>query len=83
MTIGQIIKKAREQAGLSQNKLAKLAGIRQGNIWAYELDQMIPSIVVVQKIAAALGVKLSKFVKPLDETRTGEKQHENTKACLP
>ena len=66
-TIGQILRDARHAAGITQSELSKRAGISQGKVSEYEADQKCPSIMRVKQIADALGVKLSRLVKPLDE----------------
>jgi len=42
--VGQRLRELRESVGLSQNKLAKLIGIRQSSINRYENGQSVPSI---------------------------------------
>lgn len=56
MTVGERIKALRKERGLSQNKLAKLAGIAQPTLSAIENTTKSPNIVTVGLIAAALGV---------------------------
>lgn len=55
-TVGQLVKDAREQAGISQRELARLSGIAQPNLSRIEADQQDPTIATIQKIAKALGV---------------------------
>lgn len=56
MPVGERIKALRKERGLSQNKLAKLAGIAQPTLLAIENTTKSPNIVTVGLIAAALGV---------------------------
>lgn len=57
--IGRRIKALREQMGLSQNRLAKLAGISQAGLSAIENTTKSPSAATLERIATALGVSIS------------------------
>lgn len=59
MTIGDRIKKLREQVGLGQGELAKTAGISQGYMSQVEGgDVKSISLQVAVKLAEALGVSV-------------------------
>lgn len=62
MTIGQRIKKARAQANLTQDDLAKLSGFSRSHIGAIELDRYHPSISTLMAIADALHQPVEYFV---------------------
>lgn len=64
--VGQIVKEKRTAAGLSQNKLAKMAGISQASLNALEATTSNPSVETVFLLAAALGCSVSELL--------GEKQ---------
>ena len=66
--VGQIVKKKREQAGLSQNMLAKKAGISQASLNALEAKTNNPSVETVFMLAAALECTVSELLgeKPAD-----------------
>lgn len=64
--VGQIVKEKRTAAGLSQNKLAKIAGISQASLNALEATTSNPSVETVFLLAAALGCSVSELL--------GEKQ---------
>lgn len=72
-TLGQVLKEARKRAGLTQSEVSAKSGIAQPNLSEYEADIKSPSFAIVQRLAQAIGVKLSRLVKPLDETQTGGK----------
>lgn len=55
----RIIKKLRLKKHLSQDKLAKLAGVSRSTIIAIEKDKYIAQPLTLQKIADALEVDLS------------------------
>lgn len=63
-TIAKNIKKLRNQRGLSQDKLSKLADISHNTIIKIESGGIqSPTIDTVQKIAKALGVSLDNLLK--------------------
>jgi transcriptional regulator with XRE-family HTH domain len=62
MVIGQRIKMARKNQGLTQKELAERAGTAIGTIQQYELGKRQPRMDQLQKIAAALGVSISDLI---------------------
>ena len=63
-TISKNIRKLREQKGISQDKLSKLADISLNTIAKLELDEtQNPTIETLQKIARALDVKVEDLIK--------------------
>lgn len=56
--IGDAIKKKRLEAGFSQNKLAKMAGIAQSTLNAIEGQTRYPTFDTVEMLAKALGCTL-------------------------
>lgn len=62
MTLGQNIKKYRKQKGLTQSELAEIIDLKSITIRKYESDDREPSIDILNKIAAALGVTIGKLV---------------------
>jgi len=62
--IGKNLKKLREQKGVSQDRLSKLADISLNTIAKLELDEtQNPTIETLQKIAKALNVKVEDLIK--------------------
>ena len=59
MTIGEKIKYCRKQIGITQDKLAELTGIHPVSIRKYETNKMQPQPPQLEKIAAALGVRMA------------------------
>lgn len=47
---------------ISQYRLAKLSGVSQSHISRLERDMRQPSIVIAQKLAAALGVTITELI---------------------
>ncbi len=63
-TIGKNIKKLREQKGISQDRLSKLADISSNTIAKLELDDSPnPTIETLLKIAKALDVKVEDLIR--------------------
>lgn len=58
-TVGQRIREIREEQGLSQNALAKKAGISQAGLSAIESTTKSPSIEILGKIADALKTSVA------------------------
>ncbi|KKR85074.1 MAG: Transcriptional regulator, XRE family [Candidatus Uhrbacteria bacterium GW2011_GWA2_41_10] len=63
-TISKNIRKLREQRGISQDRLSKLADISLNTIAKLELNEnQNPTIETLQKIAKALDVKVEDLIK--------------------
>ena len=74
---GENIKRIRQFKRISQNKLAKEAGIAQSALSAIESSVKNPSIETVQMIAGALGVSISELLGeavPADSYTTEERR---------
>jgi transcriptional regulator with XRE-family HTH domain len=63
-TIGKNIKRRRQEKGLSQDKLSKLADLSLNTVVKIELDDSSnPTIETVQRIAKALEVSVDDLLK--------------------
>ena len=63
-TIGKNIKQYRQDNGLSQDKLSKLADLSLNTVVKMELDESPnPTIETIQRIAKALGVSVDDLLK--------------------
>jgi len=63
-TIGKNIKQFRQDKGLSQDKLSKLADLSLNTVVKMELDESPnPTIETIQKIAKALDVSVDDLLK--------------------
>lgn len=54
--------RARDNAGLTQEKLAELSGIQANFIYRYEAGERIPSFPTAIRLAKALGVSVADLV---------------------
>jgi transcriptional regulator with XRE-family HTH domain len=76
---GAAIRRAREEAGLSQSELAQRARTSQTAISAYESGRKKPSVATLSRILSAAGVRLS--VEPARKTGA-ERMAENGRRLL-
>ena len=61
--IGKNIKRLRQEKGISQDKLSKLADISLNTVVKIELEQSPnPTLETIQKLAKALDVSLDELV---------------------
>jgi transcriptional regulator with XRE-family HTH domain len=62
--IGENIKRLRQEKGLSQDKLSKLADISLNTVVKIELGvNPNPTLETIQKLAQSLGVSIDKLVR--------------------
>jgi len=69
----KIIKLLRQEKNISQNKLARIAGISQSLLSDIESDKVSPTIDKLKSISQALQVPVSKLLE-LDETDSTQKE---------
>ncbi|ACM61502.1 DNA-binding XRE family transcriptional regulator [Caldicellulosiruptor bescii] len=60
--VGKKLRKLRTQKGLSQQQLAKIAGVPQSTIWYIERENRNPTIKTMKRLATALGVSIEEFL---------------------
>lgn len=63
MTIGENIKRLREQAGMTQEDLGEILGITHSAVSLIESDKRGITVEKVQKIAKALGVTIYEILE--------------------
>lgn len=68
MTIGEKIKLHRERKGFSQTKLADISGVPQTTISGLENKNVIPSVLIADKLAKALGVTVNDLLSDKQTT---------------
>lgn len=62
MTTGELIKQARDNAGLTQKQLANKLCTSPQNLAQYESNRRNPKLSTLQKIAAALGIPVTELL---------------------
>ncbi|WP_067892585.1 helix-turn-helix domain-containing protein [Nocardia vaccinii] len=65
--LGAAVRGLREKTGLTQVELADRAGSKQPAVARLEAGDTMPTIPVLERIAEALGVRLSVEFRPLRE----------------
>jgi len=68
LKIGQKIKAARKIKRITQDELAKVIGVSDKSISAYESDRANPPLSVVEKISKATNQSLNFFLEETIET---------------
>lgn len=63
---GQVIRKRREAAGLSQEALAEEAGLHRTYVSLLERGERTPTLIVVKRLADALGTTMTSLVRELE-----------------
>lgn len=88
LKIGEKIKKARKIRQITQSQLAKITGVSDKSISAYESNRVKPPVYVLEKIARMTGQSISFFLEDspegmiLSKLREIEKQFTEIKAIL-
>lgn len=63
--LGRAVRELRERLGWSQSQLAAAAGMTQSAVARFEAGGTTPTLPVLERLAAALGVRLSvEFTPP-------------------
>jgi transcriptional regulator with XRE-family HTH domain len=66
---GDAVRKRRLKLGLSQESFAAKAGIHRTYVSSIELGKVGISISIAQKLAAALGLPLSKLIQDVERSQ--------------
>lgn len=61
MTFAERLRQLRDEAGLSEAKLAELSGVSFASVHEYGLGRRKPSLAAAVKLARALGVDCTAF----------------------
>ena len=64
---GLVVRASRESRGLSQEALAELANLNRSYLGEIERGVAVPSIETMQKLAMALGEKLSDLINQCEQ----------------
>lgn len=76
MTLAESIRTARERASLTQDELARLSGVRQPNIAAYESGRRQPSAQMLQRLLDAAKPRPSQTLSAYrDDIVSSAKRH--------
>lgn len=67
MDIGTLLRDRRDRAALTQTELARRAGVSQSTISAVERGTRRPSLTLIGRVLAALGLQIRLAAEPLEE----------------
>lgn len=62
MTIGEAIKKARKNRGLSRAQLAKKSGVSLPTLSQWESDKSIPTVLLLSYVADVLEMSIDDLI---------------------
>jgi transcriptional regulator with XRE-family HTH domain len=69
LQFGIVLRRLREAAGISQEALAEAAELHRNYVGLLERGQRMPTILVVQQLAAALGTTASKMMAKVEREK--------------
>ena len=64
-----LVKKRRLKSGLTQEALAEAAEIHHTYVGLLERGERVPTIEVAERVARALGMRLSSLIREAERTR--------------
>lgn len=64
--LGREVRLRREALGMTQAQLAQAAGLQQPAVARFEAGGTMPTLPLLERLAAALGTRLSVAFEPLD-----------------
>ncbi len=79
MGFGLMLKTLREKAGLTQEKLAKQAGLSLRSIQNWEQGHRTPRAQIVLALARAIGVPVEKLLTEITLDRPTPRQNKRTR----
>lgn len=62
MTLGESARKARKDAGMTQNKLSEISGVGASTIFSIESADRNPAVLTVEALAMALGISMEQYI---------------------
>ena len=63
---GQLIRRRREEAGLTQEAVGHKAGLSRNYVGMLERGERVPTLIAVRQLALGLGTTMSSLVQELE-----------------
>jgi transcriptional regulator with XRE-family HTH domain len=79
--IGARARQLRIRAGLTQSEWAARAGVARQHVHRLERGAHVPSLLVLGRLASALGVPVVELVKPPERLRLIDRVRASRQAC--
>ena len=70
MTIGSVIRQLREGRKMTQDDLAKAIGVSMQTVSSWELNNSVPRMGILKKLADHFGVDVASIVAGVDQPET-------------
>ena len=70
---GQVVRARREAAGVSQEALARAAGLDRSYVGMIERGESTPTVATVHLLAEALGTSMTSLISELERSLTNKK----------
>ncbi|MEU8616572.1 helix-turn-helix transcriptional regulator [Streptomyces sp. NPDC048623] len=64
--LGNTVRERREELGMTQAQLARAAGLQQPAVARFEAGGTMPTLPMLERLAAALGMRLRVGFEPAD-----------------
>jgi transcriptional regulator with XRE-family HTH domain len=72
VNVGESLRRLRGECGYSIKQLSQKSGVSPAGIYKIERNEMVPTITVLMKLAAALNKKVGFFVGEEDDSKDVE-----------
>jgi len=72
--LGKVLQNARQKAGLSQEALAKLAGVDRSYISQLEHDHRSPTVNMLFRLCEAMRLSTAAVIGEVEEARKGRRK---------
>ncbi len=82
MSLGENIKKARKQKGITQKELSERIGKGWSTVQKYEIDVIAPPLEILHKIAAALDVPLESLLNNTNALEYDDELRQKTQSAF-
>jgi transcriptional regulator with XRE-family HTH domain len=67
IVFGQILRRRREEAGLTQESVAHEAGLSRNYVGMVERGERVPTIIALRKLALAIDTTMSSMIQELEQ----------------